>query len=128
MLADIGISTSKTDATKLSIDDTKLTKALNENFESVKLLLSDGYTNKTDSGIFDNLYNNVTAILDTDHGYFANKTNSLDSLIKSMNSRIDKANDRLTQYETRITNQFNKMDSVISSMTSQLSTFQAYLS
>lgn len=128
MLADIGISTSSTDASKLSINDSKLTDALEHNFESVKLLLSDGYNDKTDSGIFDGLYNNVTAILDRENGYFSNKTNSLDSLIKSVNQRIEKANNRLTDYETKITKQFNQMDSVIASLSSQLTTFQAYIS
>jgi len=127
MLADIGISTSKTDATKLSIDDTKLSEALKNNFESVKSLLSDGYVSKTDNGVFDSLYNSVNAVLNVESGYFTNKTSSLESQISSMNSRIERANDRLTKYETRITTQFNKMDSVISSLTSQLSTFQAYL-
>ena len=128
MLSDIGISTSKTDASKLSIDDTKLTKALSENFQGVKTLLSDGYTNKEDTGLFDGMYNSLSQILDTESGYFANKTSTIDSMIKATNSRIDKANDRLATYETRITKQFNKMDSVMASLSSQLSTFQAYLS
>jgi flagellar capping protein FliD len=50
MLAEIGINTSRTDAVKLSIDSSKLDEALSKNFDSVKNLLSDGYTSKTDNG------------------------------------------------------------------------------
>jgi len=127
MLADIGISTSSTDATQLSIDNSKLEKALSENFESVKLLLSDGYIAKEDTGLFDRLLNNVNNVLDTTNGYFSSKTTSLDSQIKQINTRIERANTRLTTYENRITKQFNQMDAIISSLSTQLSTFQSYI-
>ncbi len=127
ILADIGISTSSTDASKLSIDDSKLSEALSQNFQGVKQLLSDGYVSKEDNGLFDGMATTLESILNPENGYFANKTSSLDSLIKSANTRIEKANTRLTAYETRITKQFNKMDSVISSLSSQLSTFSAYM-
>ena len=64
LLSDIGISTSKDDALNLKIDEEKLDKALNENFESVKKLLSDGYTNNEDGGLFDQLVGKVNDILD----------------------------------------------------------------
>lgn len=127
MLSDIGISTSKSDTLQLSIDDSKLSEALSKNFDSVKQLLSDGYVAKEDTGIFDSLYNNIASILDTENGYFSNKSTSLENQISSMNTRIERANTRVSTYETRITKQFNKMDSVISALTSQLSTFQSYL-
>lgn len=127
MLSQIGISTSKGDITQLSIDSSKLDKALEENLDSVKLLLSDGYTSKKDNGVFDKMLNNINSILDSQTGYFANKTTSLDSQIKSMNSRIDRANTLLNNYEARITKQFNQMDSVMSSLSAQLTTFQAYI-
>lgn len=127
MLADIGISTSNADITKLSIDETKLDKALSENFDSVKLLLSDGYVNKADTGLFDSLLSSVNSVLDTENGYFTNKDSSLQSQITSMNSRIERANKSLTAYETRLTKQFNAMDATISALTTQLSTFQSYI-
>ena len=127
MLAQIGISTSQSDTTKLTIDDAKLEEALSEDFNSVKLLLSDGYVSKNDTGLFDRLLVSVNAALDNENGYFTNSTNSVDSQIASMNTRIERANTRIASYEERITKQFNKMDSTISSLNSQLSALQAYL-
>lgn len=126
MLAEIGISTSTSDITKLSIDDSKLTKALQNDFESVKYLLSDGYNAKEDSGIFDSLLSSVNSVLNTESGYFANMSESVQNQIKNMNSRIERANKRITSYETRITAQFNKMDATISALNSQLGTFSSY--
>ncbi len=127
MLSNIGISTSKTDTTRLSIDEKKLDKALSENFDSVKSLLSDGYVSKEQSGLFDGLLDSVNNILDLQNGYFANKDTSLQSQIKSMNSRIERANRSLASYETRLTKQFNAMDNTIAALTAQLSTFQSYI-
>ena len=127
MLSQIGISTSRTDTTQLTIDDEKLDKALSENFDSVKYLLSDGYANEADTGLFDKLLKNVNNVLDATGGYFTNKTESIDSQIKLMNSRIERANTQLSSYEKRITEQFNRMDSIMATLSSQLSTFQAYL-
>lgn len=128
MLSEIGISTTNTDTSKLSIDDTKLEKALKENFDSVKALLSDGKESKVDNGLFDRLLTNVSDALDSSKGYFANKSTSIDSQITSLNKRIERANTLLTSYETRITKQFNNMDSIMSSLSSQLSAFQSYFS
>lgn len=127
MLAEIGITTDTNDLSKLKIDSSKLDKALNENIESVKLLLSDGYTSQEDNGLFDGMLKTVNSVLDLERGYFKTQDDSVKSLIKSVNSRIDKANQRLSAYELRITNQFNKMDSTIAALNSQLTTFQAYI-
>ncbi len=127
MLSQIGISTTSTDTTKLSIDDSKLDEALSQNFESVKHLLSDGYAGKADNGLFDKMVSTVSAVLDPTSGYFANKTESLDKQISLMNTSLERANTKLTAYETKITKQFNKMDSTISALSTQLSTFQAYM-
>ncbi len=127
MLAEIGISASRDDISKLSIDSSKLDEALSKNFDSVKNLLSDGYTSQDDNGLFDRLLTTVNNVLDVENGYFTNKASSLDVQISSMNSRIERANSRLSSYEARITKQFNRMDSMIASLNSQLSTFQSYL-
>ena len=127
MIAQIGIGTDKENLSKLTIDSSKLDKALNENFESVKSLLSDGYTAKDDNGIFDGILETVSSVLDTERGYFATQNESVQSQIKNMNTRIERANKRLSAYEIRIANQFNKMDSTISALNSQLTTFQAYI-
>ncbi|MBQ4646137.1 MAG: flagellar filament capping protein FliD [Candidatus Gastranaerophilales bacterium] len=127
MLAHIGISSDKDDLSKLKIDSSKLDKALNENLDSVKKLLSDGYTSKEDNGLFDGMLNTINGVLDVERGYFATQTESVQAMIKSVNSRISRATDRLTNYETRIANQFNKMDSTIAALNSQLSTFTSYL-
>ena len=127
MIAQIGIGTDKENLSKLTIDSSKLDKALNENFESVKSLLSDGYTAKDDNGIFDGILETVSSVLDTEIGYFATQNETVQSQIKNMNTRIERANKRFSAYEIRIANQFNKMDSTISALNSQLTTFQAYI-
>ena len=127
MLAQIGISASSSDTTKLSIDEKKLDEALSQNFDSVKLLLSDGYTNKTDNGLFDKLLADINSVLDVESGYFSQKSTSLQSQITTVNDRIERANTTLANYEARITKQFNAMDSTISALSAQLSAFQSYL-
>lgn len=127
MLAEIGITSDTSDLSKLKIDSSKLDKALNEDLESVKLLLSDGYTSEKDNGLFDGMLKTLNSVLDVQKGYFKTQADSVDALIKSTNTRIERANQRLNNYEIQITNQFNKMDSTISALNSQLSTFQSYL-
>ncbi len=128
MLSQIGISTSKTDTTQLSIDEEKLDEALNKNFDSVKKLLSDGATATEDNGLFDKLLTSVNNALDSDRGYFSKKTESLESQISLMNTRIERASTSLTNYQTRITKQFNAMDSTLSSLNNQYSAFSALFS
>jgi len=127
MLSQIGIESDKEDVSKLKLDSSKLDEALTKNFESVKSLLSDGYTAKDDNGLFDELLKDVSSVLDIEKGYFTTKADSVQSQIKSMNTRIERANNRLLSYETRITNQFNKMDTTISNLNAQLSTFTSYI-
>lgn len=127
MLAQIGIESDKEEPSKLKLDSSKLEKALQQNTDSVKKLLSDGYVAKEDNGIFDSLIANINNILDTERGYFTTQTQSVDNLIKSTNSRIERANERILNYEIRMTKQFNKMDSTISNLNAQLSTFQSYI-
>ena len=91
------------------------------------MLLSDGYTSKTDNGIFDQMLVDIENALDFENGYFANKSDSIQSQITSMNSRIERATNRITSYEERLYKQFNKMDSIISALNSQLSAFSSYL-
>lgn len=127
LLSQIGISTSSSDSTKLSIDKTKLEKSLKENFDSVKSLLSDGYESKVDNGLFDRLLEKVNFALDKDNGYFTQKSNVISSQISSMNTRIERANTQLTKYQERITKQFNNMDSTIAALNAQLSKLTSIL-
>lgn len=127
MLSQIGISSDKDNVNHLTIDSEKLDEALEKNFESVKSLISDGYTSKYDTGLFDELLSEVSAVLDIDKGYFTTKSESVQTQIKNMNTRIERANNRLSSYEIRITNQFNKMDQTIANLNSQLSTFSSYI-
>ena len=106
--------------------DEKLNEALSKNLESVKLLISDGQKETNDTGVFDSVLKEVSAMLNVENGYFSTKTDSLDMQIKTMNSRIERANTRLTKYEEQITKQFNKMDELISTLNSQFSTFSSY--
>ena len=126
MLAHVGIDASSDDVTQLTLDKSKLEKALNANPDSVKLMFSDGYTNDGDTGILDGLLRQVNNVLDTTSGYFSSKASSFETEIKTLNNRIDRANERLLSYQTSITNKFNRMDTLISNLNSQLSTFQSY--
>ena len=126
LLSQIGITSSYDDPTQLEIDDEKLNEALSKNLESVKLLISDGQKETNDTGVFDSVLKEVSAMLNVENGYFSTKTDSLDMQIKTMNSRIERANTRLTKYEEQITKQFNKMDELISTLNSQFSTFSSY--
>lgn len=127
LLSEIGISTSSTDAVNLTIDSTKLDEALKENFDSVKSLLSDGYKSEEDNGLFDRLLKTLNTALDTTNGYFVQKSESITQQITSMNSRIERANEKLANYESRLYTQFNAMDATISSLNAQLTTFSAYI-
>ena len=127
LLSEIGISTSSTDAVNLTIDSTKLDEALKENFDSVKSLLSDGYKSEEDNGLFDRLLKMLNTALDTTNGYFVQKSESITQQITSMNSRIERANEKLANYESRLYTQFNAMDATISSLNAQLTTFSAYI-
>ncbi len=128
LLSQIGISTSSSDISNISIDSTKLKEALKDNTYSVKQLLSDGYTAQENTGVFDKMADTLSAVLDSEKGYFATYTDSINSQITSLNKRIDSANEKLTAYQTLITSKFNKMDSTMSSLSAQLSTFQSYFS
>lgn len=127
LLSQIGISTSKNDISNISIDNEKLKEALSENLYSVKQLLSDGYTSKTDNGIFDRMANVLSGVMDNEKGFFTTYTNSLNNQISNMNKRIETANTRLTRYQSEMAAKFNKMDSVMASLSSQLSLFNAYI-
>ena len=128
----VGNTTPPTQVTKSTLDiytkliEKQLDEALTKNFDSVKLLLSDGYTSKEDNGLFDKLLKDVSSVLDVENGYFSQKSSSLESQINSMNDRIERANTKITNYEARITKQFNSMDSTISALNSQLSSFMSY--
>ena len=91
LLSQIGISTSSTDISNISIDSTKLKEALSENLYSVKQLLSDGYTSQTDSGIFDKMANVLTSVMDNQKGYFATYSESINDQISNLNKRIESA-------------------------------------
>lgn len=127
MLAQVGIESDKENLSMLKIDSSKLDKALNDNIDSVKQLLSDGYTAKEDTGVFDQILKNLNSVLDVEKGYFVTEADGVQSLINSTNTRIERANTKLASYEARITKQFNQMDSTIAALNSQLSTFMSYM-
>lgn len=108
-LSDIGI-TFQRDGT-LAIDDTKLQKSLDSNFNGVAALFSgtDGYATRLGTA--------TTDMLGT-KGVISSRTDGLNSAIKQNASRQDDMSTRLDQTEKRYRAQFSALDTVMSKMQS----------
>ena len=126
LLADIGISTSSADASNISgdtnslkFDETKFLKALEENPESVKALLSG------DNSIFTMMENTVEQSLKAVSGFFDIKNSTIDSNIKKMEEKITKKNTNITTYKAQLEKKFQAMENMIASMQQN---YQSFLS
>ena len=124
LLSDIGISTAaadgnnlSTDTYELSLDTEKFKKALEENPESVKALLTG------DSGVLSMMENAVEQSLSATTGYFDIKTSTLDSDINSMEEKITKKNSSIETYKTQLENKFYQMEMTIAQMQQNYSSF-----
>lgn len=103
-LASLGISLNK-DGT-LAVDSSKLQKAINTDFTSVKSVLA-GYATATAAAVSD---------LTGSSGTLTNRVNGLNSSVKLMGNRIDQMNLRLTAFEARYRAQFIALDTTVSKM------------
>ena len=126
LLSEIGISTSSADSNNLSsdtnslsFDESKLLKALEENPESVKALLSG------ENGIFAMIEDTVEQSLKSVSGYFDIKTSTIDSNIKKVNEKITKKNASITTYKAQLEKKFQAMENMIASMQQN---YQSFLS
>lgn len=120
-LAMIGISTGSVgravsdSSNDLSLDKTKLLAALQKNPSEVKALLVGDSTTGV-KGIFQNLQDKLTQVLDPVSGYFNVKKDSIDAMISNNDKSIARGEDRITSYKALITKQFAQMDQYISQM------------
>jgi len=124
LLSDIGISTASADSKnldtntyELKLDEEKLLKALEENPESVKSILTG------DGGVLSMMEDAVEQSLKAVTGFFDIKTSTLDSNIKKVNEKITKKNTSIETYKKQLENKFSNMELMISKMQQNYSSF-----
>lgn len=108
VLADLGISTQK-DGT-LKIDDTKLDKALKENFDQVASFFTG------DTGLMSRLDKQVDGYVQSG-GILQQRMDGLQSTLKSVDKQKESLELRITQLQERLYKQFNAMDSLVGQLT-----------
>ncbi|MFC5696472.1 flagellar filament capping protein FliD [Pseudomonas sp. GCM10022186] len=108
VLADLGISTQK-DGT-LKIDDTKLDKALKDNFDQVASFFTG------DTGLMSRLDKRVDSFVQTG-GILQQRMDGLQSTLKSVDKQKEALEVRVAQVQERLYKQFNAMDSMVSQLT-----------
>lgn len=124
LLSDIGISTASADSNnldtntyELQLDEEKLLKALEENPESVKSILTG------DGGILNMMEDAVEQSLQAVTGFFDIKTSTLDSNIKKVNEKITSKNTSIQTYQAQLEKKFSNMELMISKMQQNYSSF-----
>lgn len=124
LLSDIGIKTSSADGNNLSADTDSLTldedalkKALEENPESVKSILTG------DGGILTMMEDTVEQSLKASVGFFDVKTSTLDSNIDKIEEKITKQTTSVSTYKSQLEKKFSAMELTISQMQQNYSSF-----
>ncbi|MGE8452933.1 MAG: flagellar filament capping protein FliD, partial [Pseudomonadales bacterium] len=103
-LADLGITTGKDG--KLAIDDAKLTKALDENFEQVGAYLTgnDGLMGRLSSFVSDYV---------ASEGVLKQRDSALRGTLKDIDKQRESLDKRITSLQDRLYAQYNAMDSLV---------------
>lgn len=124
-LAELGITTQK-DGT-LKIDDTKLSAALNSNFEGVAEYFSGS------NGLMTRLESNVGNYLKSD-GVLDQRTKSLSSTLSNIDDQREALDLRIEKVQARLVAQYSAMDSLVArlkktseSLTSQLASLPGFV-
>ena len=124
LLADIGISTGSADASNLNadtnslqFDENKFLKALEENPDSVKALLTG------ENSVLGMMEDAVEQSLKATVGFFDVKTSTLDSNIKKINEKVTKQNKSIETYKAQLEKKFQAMENMIASMQQNYSSF-----
>ena len=124
LLSDIGIKTASADGNnlsadtyELSLDEDKFMKALEENPDSVKSILTG------DTGVLSMMEDTIEQSLKASVGFFDVKTSTLDSNIKKMEEKISKKNTSIMTYQSQLEAKFQKMEQAIASMQQNYSSF-----
>ena len=128
MLSQIGISTGdagldvSNSATTLVFDEEAFDEAWAKDSNSVKNLISGGYTGDK-TGIFDQMLAKVESTLDPTVGMFTVKSESISRMISTQEDKITRAYESLDSYESQLTKKFQYMDEMISKLQQQYSSF-----
>lgn len=119
MLADLGITTQK-DGT-LKIDDAKLDKVLENNYEKVSGFLTG------EAGLMSRLEKKVEPYTQTG-GILDSRTKSLQGTLSNVDAQRLQLNSRVAKLETRLMAQFNAMDAMVGQLASTSSYLEGVLS
>ncbi|MFQ5508850.1 MAG: flagellar filament capping protein FliD [Leptospirillia bacterium] len=110
-LAELGITTNTKDGT-LSIDDAKLTKAIDTDFDGVSAMFYEDPDAGT-SGYASLLATYVGSITDISTGIMAGKASAISDRIATFDSQISEAQQRADIKAQRIRTQFQSLESLI---------------
>lgn len=124
LLSEIGISTAKADGNNLStdtntleFDEEKFLKALEENPDSVKAILTG------DNGVLTKMEDAIEQSLAATTGFFDIKSSTYDSDIKKMQQKITKQTNKVSAYKTSLEKRFKVMEQTIAAMQQNYSSF-----
>ena len=124
LLSEIGISTAKADGNNLStdtntleFDEEKFLKALEENPDSVKAILTG------DNGVLTKMEDAIEQSLAATTGFFDIKSSTYDSDIKKMQQKITKQTNKVSAYKTSLEKKFKAMEQTIAAMQQNYSSF-----
>lgn len=119
-LAQLGITTGANylDGGKLTIDEAKLKKAIEDDPQSVENFFIGTGTTEGQKGVINRLYDTVTQSMDklrrkAGNSYSTNQTFSIGLELDTIGDRILRFEDRLKQVETRYWSQFTAMEKAI---------------
>ncbi len=115
-LSQLGFETQK-DGT-LTVNDEVLSKAINENLDSVTTLLAGEDGN---DGLATQFQDYLESMTNSTTGMLQGRKTSINSSIKRMDNRIESMEARLVQREKTLRSQFTSMETLVSSLNAQSS-------
>ena len=125
LLSQIGISTSKADASNIStaststlvFDEDTFLQAMEEDPSSVQAILAG------DNSILTQMENAVETTLKASVGFFDVKQSTINSDITKMETKIKKQQTKVSSYRSQLEAEFKNMESLISAMQQNYSSF-----
>ncbi len=119
-LSELGFETQKDGTVKLN--DSKLSKALSENFDDVAKLLAgekdlDG--KETVKGVAAQFQGYLKDITDSVDGFYVGRKKSIDSTIRKLDASIERVEARLEQREKTLIDQFTALEQLVSTLNAQ---------
>jgi flagellar hook-associated protein 2 len=111
-LAELGI-TSKVSNGTLELDETKLTTAIDTDFDGVGKLF---YDNTTTQGYGKQFLDYLTDVTDSTTGFISSKEDSINSQVKTLDRQIEATQRRLEKIEQRIRFQFSSMENLVNNL------------